>query len=135
MNLWSGGDYLHDTTGVFSSSNREISVSSDWSSKGNESFLWESDSTVTDLFRIPAGSYDEGTYILKMDVYSPTVSVNIIFFNSSDIQSRVTVPKSDEITPVELTLTPNNTNYLSCRVSASNGTKFYCDNICIVSTQ
>lgn len=135
MNLWSGGDYLHNTTGIISSPNRDVSISSDWSSQGDESFLWESDSTITDLFRLSAGSYDEGTYILKMDVYSPTVSVNIIFFNSSNIQSRVTVPKSDEVTPVELTLTPNNTSYLSCRVSVSDGTKFYCDNIHIIPVQ
>ena len=135
MNLWSGGAYLHNITDIYNNTSREVSVSNDWSSKGDESFLWESTSTVTDLFRI-TNSYT-GNYILKMDVYNPTSEVTIIFFNRTDNQSRVTVPKSNEVTQIQLSLKVVTTSYLSCRINIPQDSvsKFYCDNISIMTTQ
>ena len=135
MNLWSGGAYLHNTTGIYNSTSREVSVSNDWSSKGDESFLWESTSTVADLFRI-TNSYT-GNYILKMDVYNPTSDVTVIFFNNTDNQSRVTVPKSNGVTPIQISLQIVESAYISCRINIPENSvsKFYCDNISIMTTQ
>ncbi len=133
-NVWSGGDYTHDTTGFYNSPSITKSVSSDWSSVGDESILIEiTGEVIADILRLSAGSFELGSYILKMDVYNLGPSFRMSFFHTSSNYQRVTIPESDEVTPVELTLTPDNIEaYLSCRVSTTGGAKFYCDNISII---
>ena len=64
MNVWSGGDYSNNTTGLYSSPNITTSVSSDWSSIGDKSFLVEiTGDVIGDLVRLSAGSYTSGAYI------------------------------------------------------------------------
>ena len=136
VNVWSGGQYSQNTTGLYVNSTLTYSVSSDWSSIGDESFLVEATGDVlVDLIRLAAGSFELGSYTLKMDVYNIGPSFKVSFFHTSSNYQRVTIPESDEVTPVEITLTPDSSEaYLSCRVSNSNGVKFYCDNIRITPT-
>ena len=135
MNIWSGGDYSNNTTGLFSSSNITTSVSSDWASIGDKSFLAEiTGEVIGDLVRLSAGTFDSGTYLLKMDVYNLADSFKISFFNGSDNYQRVTIPASTEVTQVSITLTANNEGYLSIRLSTTTGGKFYFDNISITPT-
>ena len=134
LNVWNGGEYLNNTTGFFSSTHIDLTVSSDWSSKGDKSLLVAGvDDNGGDLVRLGAGTYESRTYILKMDIYNPSgEGFNVSFFNSSTNYQKVTIPQSDEVTHVELTLTPDTTGYLSIRISATSNTNFYCDNISII---
>ena len=135
MNVWSGGDYSNNTNGLFSSSNITTSVSSDWASIGDKSFLAVvTGEVIADLLRLGAGTFDSGTYLLKMDVYNLADSFKISLFNGSDNYQRVTIPASTEVTQVEITLTADNAGYLSIRSSTTNGAKFYFDNISITPT-
>ena len=135
MNLWSGGDYLGNTSGTYNSQSLDISISSDWSSNEDMSFLCQSQGEILgDIFRLPVESYENGDYILKLKIYNPTSDMAVIFFNSGTNNARVSVPKSDEPTPVQLSLTANNEGYLSCRVSSSGPALFYFDEVAILSS-
>ena len=132
LNLWSAGDYLHNTSGCGNSSLFNLSVSNDWSTQGDESFLCECvGSGYPDLIRLPVGSYESGDYALKCNIYNPTQEFAISFFNGT-LQSRITIPKSEEITRVTATLPGvDNTNYLSIRLICNTGDKFYIDDVSI----
>ncbi len=132
-NVWSAGEYSNDTTGFYSSQNRTLTVSPDWCSIGDKSLLVVgTDVSATDLVRLSAGTYESGNYVLKMDVYNIGDDVVVILFNGSTNSQRVTVPQSDEVTPIELTLTADNEGYLSIRIGSITNCKFYCDNISII---
>ena len=134
MNVWSGGAYSQNTSGLFSGQNITNTVSSDWSSKGDNSFLSVTSETSGTLVRLSAGSFDSGSYLLTMDVYNVGPSFKISFFGSSDNNQKVTIPESNEVTHVELTLTADNSNYLDIRVAATDGAKFYWDHASITPT-
>ena len=131
FNLWSGGEQLHNTTGIYNSASRTVSVSSDWSSKGNESFYVENPSAnITDLIRLSSGNFEIGQYTLKLKVLNQESSINISLFNSTDVKSSVVVPASEEPTDIALTLeVPSTEGYLSCRINSPDDTSFYCDEI------
>ena len=135
MNVWSGGDYSHNTTGLYSSDVITKEVSSDWSIKGNESFLCNKVSdSLSDLIRIASTSFENGeSYTLKMKVLNlSSSSFNVIFFNGSSNQVNVSVPASNDVVPVELTLSEVSTEtYLACRLGSATP-KFYCDDLTII---
>ena len=131
-NLWSGGNYSHNTSGIFGNMSEYVTVSSDWSSIGNESFLVNFTSTDIDLIRVSNSSsnLDAGDYVLKMDILNLGPSFNIQFFNGTNNHTTISIPESTDVTHVELTLTlDTNYSYLSCRVRNTTNVKFYWDNI------
>ena len=133
MNVWGGGSYSHNTEGTSSASSGLVTVSTDWSIKGDESFLWESsESQIKDLVRLSSDLFESGTWTLKMDVLNLSSSFSICLFNNTENQVRVTVPESNDVTHVELSLEVGETNFLSCRVISTNPAKFHCDNISMV---
>ena len=134
MNVWSGGNYSHNTSGISSASDGLVTVSSDWASKGDESFLWEaSTSQIKDLVRVSTDILEAGTWTLTMDVLNLSSAFVISFFSSTENQVRVTVPASNNVTNIELSITLTTEEFLSCRIVTSDAAKFLCDNVSIVN--
>lgn len=136
-NIWSGSDYLNNTTGINGGHTNKVSSSSDFSTKGNKSFKINFDETSFLYINfIGIDVVPDETYNISMKVYNnsgQSMKLNLIELNNSHSQS-VTVDSSDSVQTISITnFVATSTGQL--KVQVNNNTQIatvYIDDITLV---
>lgn len=136
FNSWSGGDYLHNTSTLYSAGNVEIQVTNDCAENGDTSFFIKLNGDGTswnrvDLFRVSSGTFPSGTYTLELTVSNCSNPLSIVLFNHEANISRVLTSSFTGTFKYSLTGEISNESYVACRIITNESASAYFDDVSI----
>lgn len=135
-NVWAGGEYSNNTSGLSTVADW-VTVSSDFSANGDKSFKVDFQSSTFNTFEISRTSVEaDETYSASFKILNnsgKSITLRLLHIEQSQ-QTETVIPSSDTVQTITSTVNTSDSGTLSFRLVSANLLTFYIDDLNLVKS-